>query len=556
VTQAAPSTIELVVALSVPLQRAKAAQQLAAHLGVRHLLVYVRDPVVESMIPAPGFPQTVRGGPAWRALLARCLSPGRHRAVVDYPEGTTTEALVVVPGDVALVFVGGTPDDENLSLIETLLPMLAVALCAEQRVIFAAAEALEARDAASRARTLASALEAARAEGAKLNAELRDEHRRKDDFLAMLAHELRNPLTPLVTSIELLRRQGGDSPGVQRQLEVMARQVRQLSRLVEDLLDVSRVSRGRIELRRHRLMLSDVLIDAIDASRPLLDARRHEVTLRIPEVALPVNADNVRLTQVFSNLVHNAAKYTDPGGRIEVSVEHEGEEAVVRIVDNGIGIDPDIIPRVFDLFTQAPVSLDRAQGGLGIGLTLVRALVELHGGRVAVHSEGVGRGSTFSVRLPLMVTGAVAAIAPSAPRPPPEERSLRVLVVDDNEDAADSLADVLRLMGHHAEVAYSGTMALQAADDLDADLILLDIGLPEIDGYEVARRLRRMVGRDTRIVALTGYGTEEDKRRSREAGFDEHVVKPVMADALAGITQRACGLAPSPPAQVSAQSLG
>jgi CheY-like chemotaxis protein len=252
-----------------------------------------------------------------------------------------------------------------------------------------------------------------------------------------------------------------------------------------------------------------------------------------------LDADSVRLTQVFSNLLNNAAKYTDPAGRIDVNAAREGDEVVIRLKDNGIGIAPEMLPRVFDLFAQAPVSLDRAQGGLGVGLTLVRALVELHGGKVAASSEGLGRGSLFTVSLPLSSARVGASPAPEAPKEASPPAALRVLIVDDNKDAADSMGDLWRLMGHHAEVAYSGTAALQIAGDLEPDLVLLDIGLPEIDGYEVARRMRRAVARSVRFVALTGYGTEDDKRRSREAGFDEHVVKPVDPAALAGIAERA-----------------
>jgi CheY-like chemotaxis protein len=358
----------------------------------------------------------------------------------------------------------------------------------------------------------------------------------------MLAHELRNPLTPLVTSIELIRRSGGRA--TDKHLDIMSRQTRQLSRLVEDLLDVSRVSRGRIELRRHRLRLFEVVTDALEASRPFLESRQHRVEVSTTDATVEVDADNVRLTQVFANLLHNAGKYTDPGGTIRLDCGRSGEEAFVKVQDSGLGLEPAMRESVFDLFVQAPMSLARAQGGLGIGLTLVRALVELHGGRVEVASAGLGHGSTFTVRLPL-ATGVAAVSAdlpPDALHAP--DRPVRVLVVDDNEDAANSMAEILRLMGHHAEVAFSGLKAMHIADDVEPDLVMLDIGLPEIDGYEVARRLRRSNRRRVRLVAVTGYGAESDKVRTREAGFDEHVVKPVMPETLAGIIERvrACDL--------------
>jgi signal transduction histidine kinase/ActR/RegA family two-component response regulator len=535
------ATLELIAALSNASRRAEAARALGARLGCEDLLLFVRDPELRVLLPAPGFPATLHGGPSWRAFIAECLEPGRHQAQVELPGGRWRRAMALVPDGMAVVLLDGEPKEHELALLETVMPLLSMALHAEQHAAFESAQAADARSLASRTNALADALEAARAEGAKLNAELREEQRRKDDFLAMLGHELRNPLTPLVTSIELLRRMGPGPPGTERTLEVMARQTRQLSRLVEDLLDVSRVSRGRIELRRERLTLRDLVEDALEANRPLLESRRHRVRVHGADEPLTVNGDRARLTQVFSNLVHNAAKYTDPDGAIEVRLESEAGWADVHIADNGIGIAGDMQARVFDLFTQAPVSLARAQGGLGIGLTLVRSLVDLHGGRVEVKSGGLGQGSTFTVRLPLAEARADAPAeeSPQAPHRPCRERALRVLVVDDNEDAADSLAEVLRTMGCDADVAYSGTVALQLAGDLGFDMVLLDIGLPQLDGYEVARRLRRVGNRDALLVAVTGYGMEEDRRRSREVGFDEHLVKPVPIDTLARLAERA-----------------
>ena len=518
----------------------EAARALARRCGVDELLLFVRDSEVGALIPAPGFPQTLAGGSSWRAFIRQCAKPGRYEGEVEMPAGSFRNALCIVPDVVAAVFLGGDPVHEELALVERLMPMLCHALVAEQAARFASAAAADARGAASRARSLADALEAARAEHARLNAQLHGEHRRKDDFLAMLAHELRNPLAPLVSSIELIRRAGGTATG--KQLEIMSRQVRQLSRLVEDLLDVSRVSRKRIDLRRQRMRLADAVSDALEASRPVLESRRHRVELDMGDASIEVYADNVRLTQVFANLFHNAGKYTDPGGKIRISSGCEGDVAFVRVEDDGVGIEPAMLDSVFDLFTQAPMSLERAQGGLGIGLTLVKALVELHGGDVEARSEGLGRGSTFTVRIPVMAQALATAPLHRAAADEPlnkADRPMRVLVVDDNEDAANSLADVLRFMGHHAEVAFSGAQAMHMAEDVEPDLVLLDIGLPEIDGYEVARRLRRSTRRRVRLVAVTGYGAESDRRRTREAGFDEHVVKPVMPETISAIIERA-----------------
>lgn len=534
-----PAIARLAVALAPPAERATVAPRLAHALGAEDLVLLVRDPELDVMLPAPGFPQTLRGGAAWRAFIERCHLPGRYTGEVDLPVGRTRPAVAIAAERAAAVFMGGAPSEAGLDELQMLLPLLQAMLCAELDTVASLAAADEARRAASRAQALATALEAARAEGAKLNAELREEHRRKDDFLAMLSHELRNPLAPLVHAIELLRRRAVAPADVDRQLDIMARQVIQLTRLVEDLLDVSRVSLGRITLQRQPLALREVLQSAVDATRPMLDARNHTVTLSISEEPLPLSADNVRLTQVFANLLHNAAKYTDPGGRIEVRVAREAADAVVRITDNGVGMSPDFVPRVFDLFAQAPVSLGRAHGGLGIGLTLVRALVELHGGHVTAHSDGLGRGSSFVVRLPIATF--TQASNPD-PRPEPirtAASALRILIIDDNVDAADTLAVMLRIMGHHVEATYSGTQGLQLAADLDPDLVFLDIGLPQMDGFEVMQRLQRLRRRATWCVALTGYGSEEARRRSREAGFSEHVVKPVSLGELQTIVERA-----------------
>jgi signal transduction histidine kinase/AmiR/NasT family two-component response regulator len=537
--------VGLLVQLAWRDERVTAAAGLADRLGVESVLIFIRDQEVDAMLVAPGMEQTLRGGPAWRAFLRRCIEPGRHEADVDLPLGVVRTALALVWGNIAMILLGGKAGSDDLAAIEQLLPVLGAALGCEQQVLLANAEAAEARVAAGHANVLARALESSRADGAVLNVRLREEHRRKDDFLAMLAHELRNPLSPLVTSIDLLRRRGGDAQLVKRQLLAMSRQVDQLSRLVEDLLDVSRVSHGRISLRRELLTLPDVIEQALDSARLLIDVRRHRVTLEGMDQPLVVDADRVRLTQVFANLINNAAKYADLSGDIRISIAQEtadgGVHAVVRVADNGMGISAAMLPRIFDLFEQSPATRGRAHGGLGIGLTLVKSLVGLHGGSVHADSAGLGEGSTFTVRLPLSASAAPPMKEEEAAETPvaASEDVLRVLVVDDNRDAAESLAELLRILGHHAEVAFSGLKAIQINAELDADLLMLDIGLPEMDGHELARRLRRLGPRHAWIVALTGFGSEDDKRRSLEAGFDEHVVKPVKLGLLKEILGRA-----------------
>ncbi len=431
-------------------------------------------------------------------------------------------------GGAAVVLLGRAQlQPEQWEVLQDALPLLAALFTQEQAVMAAQAEARESREVALRAHTLADALEAARAETARLNAELREEHQRKDEFLAMLAHELRNPLAPIVTSVQVLKHPSLGGHQRRRQIEIVERQAAQMSRLVEDLLDLSRVSRGRIELKREPLDLISVLRAAIETSSSLMEARGHHLAVQLPEGPLVLEADAVRLTQVFSNMLQNAAKYTDPGGRIELAVRCEGTCAVVTVQDNGIGIPPELIPRIFDLFMQVPVSIDRSQGGLGIGLTLVKLLVQLHGGDVSARSEGPGRGSCFTVRLPVATAHAVLPASPTTVPASPAQ-PLRILVVDDNHDAADTLAHVLQLQGHAVDCVYSGPAALRRAEERDADLVLLDLGLPEMDGYEVAQRLRRQQERHRPyLVALTGYGSPRDRERSQSAGFDDHRVKPL-----------------------------
>jgi signal transduction histidine kinase/ActR/RegA family two-component response regulator len=530
-------TLAALVALGAAQGRLERAHDLARAAGAQECVVLIWDPVVAALVPAPGFTRTLRAGNLWRAFVESLATDGRHRAVVDLPVDERRAACALVQHGIALVFLGGDVPTAALDELERVLPLLAATLHAERRIELTSSEITQAHAAAERALMLATALDRARAESSRLNAELREEHRRKDEFLAMLCHELRNPLAPLVICIEMLRRPGVSESQAGRSLEIAARQASQLTRLVEDLMDVSRVSRGRIELRREPVLLATAVADAVESSRSLIESRRHRIAVELAPEPLVVSADAVRLGQILANLLHNAAKYTDPGGRIDVRLAREGSEAVVSVADTGIGISAATLPSVFELFTQAPVALSRAQGGMGIGLTLVRALVQLHGGTVSAHSDGIGKGSRFTVRLPLAANTARKDNQVPAPVHAPftQARPVRMLVVDDNADAADSLAEVVRAMGHHAEVAYSGLTALQIAADGRFDLVMLDIGLPEIDGYEVARRLRRIVGPATRIVAVTGYGAEEDRRRSREAGFDDHVVKPMMPETLSRI---------------------
>jgi PAS domain S-box-containing protein len=365
-----------------------------------------------------------------------------------------------------------------------------------------------------------------------LAADLSEADRRKNEFLAMLAHELRNPLAPISNAARALRLGGGDEAAIRRAAEMLDRQVGQMARLVDDLLDISRISRGRIELRKERVELAPVVRQAVEAVQPIYSSMGHQLTVTLPAQPLYLDADRARLAQVIANLLNNASKFTEKGGHIRLTVQQEGNQAAVRVRDDGIGIATEDLSRVFEMFAQVDTSLERSRDGLGIGLTLVRTLVELHEGTVEVHSEGPGRGSEFAVRLPVSDRRSRAPAEPLAERPMPAV-ALRILIVDDSKDGAESLAILLQFSGHHTDTANDGLEAIAAAQRLHPDLVLLDIGLPKLNGYEVCRRIRKEPwGRDLVLVALTGWGQEEDRQRSKDAGFDAHMVKPLDYEAL------------------------
>jgi signal transduction histidine kinase len=360
-----------------------------------------------------------------------------------------------------------------------------------------------------------------------------DQDRRKDEFLATLAHELRNPLAPIRTGLSILRI-GGTAEQQLRTREMMERQLGHLVRMVDDLLDISRVTLGKVTLKPERVDFRGVMHSALETTRTLIESHGHEFATRLPADPLPLDVDPTRLAQVIANLLNNAAKYTPPGGRIQLSAQIDGHELVIRISDDGVGIPAELLPRVFDLFMQVGSSTDQAQGGLGIGLTLVRGLVEMHGGSVFAESPGIGLGTTMTVRLPL--AGASENADRFAAVDLSEAGSLRILVVDDNVDAAASLAMLLELEGHSTQVAHSGSEAIAAVSSFRPQLVFLDIGLPDISGYQVAERIRAMTQQDLpRLVALTGWGSEDDRRQAHNAGFDAHLVKPVDPSELAAV---------------------
>jgi PAS domain S-box-containing protein len=361
----------------------------------------------------------------------------------------------------------------------------------------------------------------------RAEADLREAARRKDEFLAILAHELRNPLAPICNTMGILRHSAARDAALQGVCDMMERQVHNIVRLVDELLEVSRITRGLIELQEGDTELATVIGNAVEISGPLIESSDHRLDVTLPPEPIPLHGDVLRLGQVFANLLNNAAKYTERGGQIWLSARAEGSEAVVSIRDTGIGISADMLPAIFDLFTRADRSRGRSRDGLGIGLTIVKKLVEMHRGTISAHSEGLGRGSEFLVRLPIGVASQTVRKAPEGTESSRVGVQHRVLVVDDNDDAAASLGMLLKLLGSDVQVAHDGQAALALIKSYRPNLVFLDLGLPGMDGLEVARQVRQQADFDEVIlIALTGWGQVEDRKRTREAGFDHHLVKP------------------------------
>lgn len=520
----------LAAALADPAGRRQASRALAGWLGAEELIVFLPDPELEVLLPAPGFPQTLPQGRAWRAFLSECV-PGRlATARLAFPGAQAQPVLGVAGSDgTVLVLVGGAPHSADVAEVCLLLPLLAAAFRGERAALTSEGQAGVARVAAAQASALVESLDRARRD-------LGDADRRKDEFLATLAHELRNPLAPIRNGLQVLRLAGHDRRAVEQVHEIIGRQVQHLVRLVDDLLEVSHISRGRIELRKERVELAAVIQSAVETSGPLIEASGHKLTVALPPAPLYLDADCTRLAQVLANLLNNSAKYTESGGDISLVAERDGGDVTFRVRDNGLGIPAEMLPRIFDMFVQVDGSIRRRQGGLGIGLTLVKELVEMHGGSVEAHSAGLRQGSEFIVRLPLAAESRTTqGQEPSTLsfRPEDEAPALRILVVDDNKDSAESLGMLLRLAGQDVRIAHDGPAALDAARTYRPDLVLQDIGMPGMSGYEVARHLREHPAtKKVVLVAITGYGQEEDRLRSRKAGFDEHLVKPVDFEAL------------------------
>ena len=455
-----------------------------------------------------------------RAIVERVATTGAQHRVpgsdeggsVAFPDGQRAHSVVAIP----------------LAVRGRVLAVLVLGMLGERA--FEPDVASLAADVAGRA--------AAALDNALLYHRIQESDARKNEFLAMLAHELRNPLAPIANAVHVLKVAGGDRDKVSWARDIIGRQLKQLTRLVDDLLDLSRITRGKIELKVEALDAAEIISAAVETSRPIIDAQRHTLSVSLPDAPVAVRGDFARLSQVLGNLINNAAKYTDPGGTIEVSLQRDERDAVFRVRDSGMGIPPAALATVFEPFTQLERTLDRAQGGLGIGLTLVRRLVEMQGGSVSAHSAGTEKGSEFVVRLP-EVAAAPEPIAHGVPRADATEMSylpLTVLVVDDNADVAESTAILLRVAGCNVHVAHDGHAALATLESVQPDAVLLDIGLPGMDGYQVAARMReRPDFKRTLIVAVSGYGQDEHQARSRLAGVDHHLVKPIDPAAVMAI---------------------
>jgi signal transduction histidine kinase/CheY-like chemotaxis protein len=364
-------------------------------------------------------------------------------------------------------------------------------------------------------------------------AALKQADRHKDEFLATLAHELRNPLAPIRNASQVLHLINPGIKEVQWASDVIGRQIQHMTRLVDDLLDVSRISRNKLELRKERVELSDVMRVAIETSRPLIEEGRHELTVTLPSTPILLNVDQTRLAQVFSNLLNNAAKYTEAGGRVEFTAVQQGNEAVVSVRDSGVGIPSEMLPHIFEMFAQVDRHLERSQGGLGIGLTLAKRLVEMHGGRIEVESAGAGKGSEFRIHLPVFSESIRTEQESDGKARKTPGQSFRILIVDDNQDGADSLAVMLRIMGNELQTVYDGLSAIETSATFAPDAVLLDLGMPNMNGFETCRRIRSHPwGKNMILIALTGWGQAEDRQRTQEAGFNYHLVKPVAPETL------------------------
>jgi signal transduction histidine kinase/CheY-like chemotaxis protein len=546
--------LQIFTQLQSPETRKSGLDALAAYTGAAEAALFGRDPEINIFLPALGLPQTLRHGGKWHAFIKESVKASFYTGQLpsQYSEEDKT-ALAVADkfGSAVLVFLGTELPAPITEQIAALLPLIGSKLVLERTAMAASAHAAAARDANRHASSLNTALDASRRELQKAlerveqelisrreaETKLKEADRKKDEFLAMLAHELRNPLAPINMAASILKLPAVGKDQAYKASEIIERQVKHMSSLLDDLLDVSRVTRRLIVLEQDVIDLKDTISDALEQTRPLIEAKGHRLTVDMPSYPVTVEGDRTRLVQIVANLLNNAAKYTPAQGKIRLRMHVVNKDVELSIQDNGIGIEEPLLPQVFELFTQAERTSDRTQGGLGLGLALVKSLVELHGGTVEAVSEGLGKGSEFIVRLPLLMSDDVgsqeegAAVDAGLNYVKPS-----ILVVDDNVDAAQTLAMYLQAIGHEVLIEYSPQRAIERTKSARPKVCILDIGLPEMDGNELARRLRSIPGMvDAVLVAVTGYGQEQDRHNTMEAGFDHHLVKPVDIKRLAEI---------------------
>ena len=540
--------------LQFPESRLSGTKHLATYTGAESAFVFGKDHEVDIFLPALGLPQTLRGGIKWQVFLDRCAQSGMHAASVPGQDGSDTAAigLADATSDAIVVFLGCAQIDRPMQLeILALLPLLGAKLTSERNALAAEGRATAARHASKVASELTTVLDANRRElqiawrsaeaeiqaRRRVEEKLRDADRRKDEFLAMLGHELRNPLAPISAAAQLLRTARLDGQRIRQTSDVIIRQVEHMTGLVNDLLDVSRVTRGLATIEKTPIEIRTIVADALEQVAPLIHARRHHLTMELTPGSAIVDVDRKRLVQVIVNVLNNAAKYTPENGRICVRTEVQGPSVLIEITDNGIGMTSDLTLRVFDIFTQAHATPDRHSGGLGLGLALVKSLVELHGGSVAASSDGLGQGSKFVVRLPRAQDSVESDIATGAtPTLQLAETALKILVVDDNVDAAETIAMLLEAIGYEVHVEHGPKRALERTVTEKPHVCLLDIGLPEMNGNELALQIRKLPGMATAVlIALTGYGQEDDRANTSAAGFNHHFVKPVDIAELASV---------------------
>jgi signal transduction histidine kinase/ActR/RegA family two-component response regulator len=528
--------------LAVLVDRESALQQ-----AVRLPIPYLADWCVIYVVDEHGaidYHAHAHRDPAKEPLLDRMLS----RAPLDWSSNTATvrslrtgqpQLMAELP-DIFLDSVAQS--DEHRDIIRQLGPRAVISVPLKIRDRIIGVMGLVSCDAERRytkrevrlAESLAERVSTA-VDNARLFHAVKEANRQKDEFLAMLAHELRNPLAAIRYAIALGQMAPADSPG--ELFEIIDRQTQNLAHLIDDLLDVSRISRDKVTLRKEYIDLAAIVKRAVDTARPLMEQKRHELVVELGKEPMPVYVDSTRAEQIVANLLTNAAKYTRDEGRVIVRVYHDGVTAIIKVIDTGIGLPPEMLSRVFDLFAQADRTLDRSEGGLGIGLTVARKLAEMHGGSISAASDGIGKGSTFTVRLPLAEAPNTNGGPATEPRRAGEQRKLRILVVDDNRDTARSCALLLKAFGHEVETALDGVTALEMARDFKPHILFLDIGLPGMNGYDVARTLRDEGFEQMMMVAISGYGQPEDRKRSLEAGFDQHLVKPVDQAALTSVLE-------------------